>query len=325
MVIRATVLLALLLSGPVSAQNADPANVAKAQAYVDLSGTLFKSKDFAGALDALRKAEPLLTGDPSQSVARFNIARCLEELGRPVESAAAYDLYLSQPDEARRQARARDALARLTTTSVATLAVRCTPAAVEFRLGDGPERACPAEIRLAAGSTVVHASAPRFVPRDYPTAVVAGKRSELVVALSPTPPVVVMPTPSARAPSSRESAPASAGPTIAATEPIATSPETPPSRVVPYSLLGAGGLSMGAGVVFHLLASSKRDEAGQEQYGSKRDSLTSDFETLRTVAYIGYGVGLVSAGIGAYLLLDARSEQSPATSGLSPNGFWVIW
>ena len=80
---------------------ANPANVAKAQADVDLSGTLFKAKDFAGALDALRKAEPLLAGDPSLGVALFNIARCLEELRCPVE-AAAYDLYISQPVEAGR-------------------------------------------------------------------------------------------------------------------------------------------------------------------------------------------------------------------------------
>lgn len=292
MAIRATLLFSLLLSGPVFAQNADPANFAKAQAYVDLSGTLFKSKDFTGALDALRKAEPLLTGDPSQSVARFNIARCLEELGRPVEAAAAYDLYLTRPDEARRQARARDALARLTTTSVGTLAIRCTPAAGRIRVGDSAERTCPAEVRMAAGPTVVHASAPGFLPRDFQAAAVAGKRTELVVSLSPQ--AIVRPVPAA-------------------------------SRVIPYSLLGAVAVSTGVGVVFHVLASSKRDEAGQEQYGSKRDSLTSEFETRRTVAYIGYGLGLVSASVGAYLLLQARSDQPPATSGLSANGFWVIW
>ncbi len=82
---------------------------------------------------------------------------------------------------------------------------------------------------------------------------------------------------------------------------------------------------MGAGVVFHVLASSKREEAGQEQYGSKRDSLTSDFETLRTVAYIGYGVGLASAGVGTYLLLRAQPNDSPATIGLTGSGLWFAW
>ncbi len=312
MATRTTVVFLLLLAGPVLAQNADPANVAKAQAYVDLSATLFKSRDFAGALDALRKAEPLLTGDPSQGVARFNIARCLEELGRPVEAAAAYDLYLTQPDEARRQARAREALARLTTTSVGTLAIRCTPIETRIRVGDSAERACPAEVRMAAGPAVVHASALGHLPRDFQAAVVGGRRTDLDVSLSPTPAEVV-----AAAPPSESS-------TIAVTEPVAAAPEPAPSRGVPYSLLGAGAASIGAGVVFHVLASSKRDEAGQEQYGSKRDSLTSDFETLRTVAFIGYGVGVVSAGVGAYLLL--RSPSGPVqTAGLNGNGLWFAW
>ena len=324
MSLRAALVIASLFPGMAGAQTADPASVAKAQAYVDLSGTLFKTKDFAGALDALRKAEPLLAGDPSQGVARFNIARCLEELGRPVEAAAAYDLCLSQPDEARRQTRAQDALAKLTTTSVATLVVQCKPPASPIRLGDSAERACPTEVRAPAGPVVVHASATGFGPRDFQATAVAGKRTEVVVTLTPLPPAVAVapvPTPS----TSRPQAPASTGPTAVAAAPVTTAPEPPASRVLPYSLLGVGATSLGAGVVSHLLASSKRDEAGQEQLGSKRDSLTSDFETRRTVAYIGYGVGLASAGVGAYLLLKAQSDQPPATSGLSANGFWVIW
>lgn len=81
MAIRATVLFTLLLSGPVHAESANPANVERAQAYIDLSGTLFKSRDFAGALDALHKAEPLLTGDPSEFESRRGTHRWEPEVG----------------------------------------------------------------------------------------------------------------------------------------------------------------------------------------------------------------------------------------------------
>ncbi len=322
MTVRAACLLALLFPVTVAAQvavaesPAVPANVAKAQAYVDLSGTLFKTKDFAGALDALRKAEPLLAGDPSLGVARFNIARCLEELGRPVEAAAAYDLYLTQPDEARRQTRAREALAKLTTSTVATLAVGCAPATTKVRVGDGPTLACPAEIRVAAGLVVVHGSAPGFTAADLNATAVAGKRTDLSVVLSP---LVAVPLP---AQTSVAPAPP-AGPAA-----VAVAPEPAPaehSRILPYSLLAGGGASVGLGVAFQLLASAKRDDAGREQYGAKRDSLTSDFETRRDIAYIGYGVGVVSLGVGTYLLLRTPSDGPQPTAGVSPNGFWVIW
>ncbi len=227
MATRATLAFFLLISGPVCAQNADPANVAKAQAYVDLSGMLFKSKNFADALDALRKAEPLLTGDPSLGVRALQHRAVSGGTRTPGRVRGGLRPVSLQPDEARRQARARDALARLTTTSVATLAVQCTPAAVKIRLGNGAVRVCPAEVRLAAGRAVVHASAPGFVPRDYEAAAVAGKRTELVVALSPTP----MPSSCGLclhlrllASRLRPSSP------TGATKPIATSPEpAPPS------------------------------------------------------------------------------------------------
>jgi hypothetical protein len=319
--LRATLWIVLLtVAGTVNAETAKPADLARAQAYVDLSATLFKAQDFAGALDALERAAPLLVGEPSLSVARFNIARCLEELGRPADAAAAYDQYLASPDDARRQQRAREALARLTSTTVATLGVSCVPDDARVRIGDGEERDCPTEFRVPGGPAVIRASATNFVPSEYDVIAAAGARTDVVVELQPSLTVpAAIPGPAIPGEQVDRLAPAAR---LEDADKTAAAPL--PSRVLPYTLIGVATTSIGLGVAFHVLAADKRDDAGHEQYGSKRDSLTSDFETRRAVAFAAYGIGLLSGCAGAYLLLRSVDEPSQ-TLGVGSNGIRVSW
>ena len=113
--LAATLVLALCALAPERASAADdPVTRKKVQSYLDLAADLFKAGDYEGALGELRRAESL----SDLAVVRFNIARCLEELHKPADAAAAYRKYLSLNDPTdgalERTRRANDAIAKLT-------------------------------------------------------------------------------------------------------------------------------------------------------------------------------------------------------------------
>jgi tetratricopeptide (TPR) repeat protein len=93
--------------------------------------------------------------------------------------------------------------------------------------------------------------------------------------------------------------------------------------ILAYTLLGVGAVGIGAGAYFGLSALSARDDADagcSEQGGSRicsssaEDALDRD-QRFSLFADIGFGVGLVAAGVGTYLLLT--HDDKPTDTALS--------
>lgn len=129
----------------------------------------------------------------------------------------------------------------------------------------------------------------------------------------------------------KQTAPAEAAPRARPVEPRAA--DSGGETTLGYVLLGAGGVAMGAGAVFGLMALSARKDvdAGCKQSAgqtlcdaSARDAVDRD-QRYSLFADLGLGLGLVAAGAGTYFLLTAPSvkEQKPGVAAgfaLQPSG-----
>ncbi|MGC4113732.1 MAG: hypothetical protein QM765_03540 [Myxococcales bacterium] len=138
--------LAVTVAAPTECRAAeDTLTRKKVQTYLDLAADLFKSGDFAGALQELQRAEQL----SDLAVVRYNIARCYEELKRDAEAITAFEKYISlndtTPGAPDRMKRAQETVAQLK----ATLASQPPPSNAPSTLGT-LEIACP-----TAGSSVM--------------------------------------------------------------------------------------------------------------------------------------------------------------------------
>lgn len=152
----------------------------KAQTYIDLGTELFGANDYAGALAEFQRAEPLAPSGKGRAAVRYNIARCLEELGRTEEAVTAFELYLEAPDDAGTARAARRKVRSLERKLFGGLTVRCAGSA---SVGDLEPQDCPATwTRLRAGDYEVSVRAAGFEGRR-PVSVAAGKTQTLEVDL----------------------------------------------------------------------------------------------------------------------------------------------
>ncbi|MBK7585384.1 MAG: tetratricopeptide repeat protein [Myxococcales bacterium] len=85
-----------------------------------------------------------------------------------------------------------------------------------------------------------------------------------------------------------------------------------------YVLVGAGSVAIGTGAVFGLMALSARKDAdaackqsgGQTLCGESARSALDRDKRYSLIADLGMGIGLVSAGVGFYLLVSEPSSES---------------
>ena len=124
--------LGLVLSVAAAAEPARAVAASDAAAPIAARGTKsFRQGDFAKALVDFEEAVTLVErGEGAESllpVLRFNLARCLEELGRPREAIAAFERYLEAPDSDTARARATERIAELERRFMARLTVECKP------------------------------------------------------------------------------------------------------------------------------------------------------------------------------------------------------
>jgi hypothetical protein len=97
-------------------------------------------------------------------------------------------------------------------------------------------------------------------------------------------------------------------------------PAEPPPKWPGYVALGAGGVAIATGLVFHMRALDSKDAANQLRTDDPRFAEEVDrFESRRVVAIGGYVIGAIAAGIGAWWLLDHAAETGPQV-GASVSG-----
>jgi hypothetical protein len=286
-----------LLLAQLPAPPAPSAAATSAQTSVDRASDLFRARDFAGALEALRSAETAAAAanDPALATIRFNIARCLEELDRGPEALAAFEAYLALPDEPHRKERAWTAARALETRHFGALVVACRPGIARVEVGGvtAQPAPCPFEQRrLAPGPYTVTVRALGHRPETRVIQVAAGA-----------------PTPA----------------DFSLVEDASTVPPSGPGPW-PWVAMGAGLAAAGAGAWLTLAAIDARDDAERLPPGGKRDETVGTYHSRETGAWIAYGLGLTGVALGVTLLVWPRdtAPTSPAASAHLADGPFTV-
>ena len=283
---------------------AAPADLTVAQEFVNTASQHFQRGAYQDALDSLRKAEPIAAQahHPSLAPIRFNIARCLDELGRKAEALDAYASYLKLPDEGHRKQRAVAAIKELKRALFGGLSVSCDPSGASVKY-TGPKegtRVCPFQVsELSPGTYQVVVEFAGYERFTKSVEVVAGQvmpvTARLTKIVSEAPPPVV------------DNKPAS------------------PTKVWPWVTMGIGAAALAGGAVLTLKGIDERDAAEGLSPGDERDDKVSSYEQSELFSWIGYGVG-AAAIVGSVLWLsldDGRSE--PSSWHFTGSGVWIQW
>ena len=293
----------LLLAAPA---RAGQPSVADAQNRVNAAAKLFGGGDYEGALRELRAAEAIAAQVDRDALPgiRFNIARCLEELGRYEEAIDAYKAYNKLPDVSHRKQRAFEATQRLRKKVFGTLAVACDPAgsAVEIRGVTQGTPSCPWRSEaVPPGSYALKVTHPGYLEEVRLVEVESGKAQSVQVALKRDPEAAPLAI-SGAAP--REPFRLQAGPTI-------------------LTLVGVGAVA--AGVGFNVSAANNRDAAEDPLNFLERNELSDAFERDRALAITSYAVGGAALVAGVVWFIagggkdkDQRARRIiPSASGLA--------
>jgi hypothetical protein len=180
------VLVASAWSGPAAAQDA----AAEARARFSAGQLLFEQGDTPAALTEFRAAMRIEPHDAT----RFNVAACLQRLGRFVEAAGEYDAAAASPQlsEAVR-ARAADLAARVR-ERVATLRLVEAPVGASVEV-DGRAACTDCDLTLDPGEHRVSVEAAGHLPAAHTIELGSGERRTLSASLVPE--AVAAPAPAA--------------------------------------------------------------------------------------------------------------------------------
>lgn len=251
----------------------------------------------ADAIQKFREAERLLP----RAVHRCNIGLAYVKLGKLPLAL----LYLERcragarsfpPWLAQRQGEVASQLA----ATHAPVEIRITPseASISVSALDAGEPLRSGErVFLPQGEWRVAAQHDGYLPGETIVRVknLAGQQVELVLE----------PHPAARVEQS-------AAPEVRSLQHSAARPASTARRIAPWFALGAGVVSAGAGVLFHLRSLEARRDAVALHAGSEFDDRKADYRRNGWLAAGAYTMGAVGVGLGVYLLLRGRDYNDAA-------------
>ncbi|HEU4538943.1 MAG TPA: hypothetical protein VFS00_32710, partial [Polyangiaceae bacterium] len=296
----------LLWASFAGGQSRDEATRNAARALADQGAERFDRRDWAGALELFRRAYVLV---PAPTIAVFE-ARCLARLGRLVEADEAYARAETSPVDrdpngffrrAVREAEAEGGALRRRIPRLRVQVEGVAASAPTLRVVLDGQALNPAllglERPLDPGAHRVEAHYEGSLREGQDVTLREGERRTVLLRVRPAPRPGAAPSPSPARP---------APPARGATQ-----------RTIGLVALGAGGVALGVGAVTGALTLGKQSDLedacpGRECPPEQHGELDS-YRTLRTVSTIGYGVGLVSAGLGAALFVTAPSAPRAAS------------
>lgn len=282
-IIRVTLICALLLAGAPGPAGASM-SAEQAQRQIFEAQGQFRAGRFDAALAIFREVarqHPPSARDPRL---QWNLARCLEELGRYEEALAAFGVAASIAEDQARRARVQAKIEALRAEHFGQIRVECAAGGrvrVEGLVG---ERACPGRWDLArVGShrgTMVDVEG-RTTPFDV--MVRAGELAQITVAAKPP-----------------ERAPTPVGPPAPPSAAATIEPQPADGGFGPWPWIaaGAGVAALGGSVWFKLDGDAAIDEArtteDAERYAALRDEHASS--AVGHYALLGVGAALVVTG-----------------------------
>lgn len=270
----------------------------------------FDQRDYTTALDRFTRAEALFRA-PSIVVMR---ARSLAALGRLVEALDAYEETQRMPLGGNAPSAFREAVQDAEREGE-ELRKRVPRLTVRVRAEDGDEDGMRVQLDgkpvppallnvdrpVDPGTHEIMADAPEHASVTRSATLREGDRVAIEIVLG--------------------------GPAKIELAPKQEVPETPPPKpsgstpVLAWVLVGAGAAGLGVSAVTGVAALGKKSSLDAECHPGCPASASSDidsFRTNRTVSYVGLGLGVVSLGVGGYLLLSGKSESTHVAAGIGP-------
>jgi len=277
----------------------------------------FSERRYEDAVRAFQKADAI---QPSAALS-FNIARAFERLNDTPAALRWYRDYLRRAPRATNasevQARVSELSGQLAQRGVQQLTVLSTPEGAAVLIDQQPAGVAPLTTELAPG--VHHLTLRAAGYRDLEVDVTLEARTPRDVNLTLALPGPVPAAASSPANASSSSA-ANAPPTPATAEPSADTPARP-FGLVPWVLLGAGGVSMLGALGFELgrrSAESAAEEAPQRSYQEHFDTMQSRQTTARVL--LGVGGALLVTGGALFVLNTPKSPTTKVALGCSGAG-----
>jgi hypothetical protein len=324
--------LGLALASPrASAQPQPGASPAMAEALFQQARDLFKQERYAEACPRFAESQRL---EPKLGTL-LNLAVCHEKIGK---IATAWAEYTSAATIARRDgAKDREEFAReqvaILEKKIARVVVQVDASAAgpSVTLDDQPlDRAAlntplpidPGQHRISAGAPGKIAwSTALAVPPDRAELTVAIPALEAAVAPAP-PPMPAQAAPISSAP------PRPLAPFTPPSAPLApaSAPTSGRSEILKIAYagfgFGAAGLITGAitGAVTLARTSAIRDTCTADRCGKDQEAAISSATTLANVSNVGFAVGALGVGVGAFALIVARSRapDTRAAAAVTP-------
>lgn len=270
----------------------------------------FDLRDYATALDRFTRAEALFRA-PSIAVMR---ARSLAGLGRLVEALDAYEETQRMPLGGNAPSAFRDAVHDAEREGE-ELRKRVPHLTIRVRAEDGDEdgmrvqldgKQVPAALLnvdrpVDPGTHEIMADAPEHASVTRSTTLREGDRVAVEIVLGGPAKMELAPKEGA----TEASAPSASG--------------SPP--VLGWVFVGAGAAGLGVSAVTGVMALGKKSSLDSQCHPGCPPSAAADIDSFRanrTVSYVGLAVGVVSLGVGGYLLLAGRSESAHVAAGVGP-------
>lgn len=293
-----------------SAPAAD-AKLSQAKARYEQGVEAYASGRFKDAVDLFLDADRMSPSAPLS----FNIARAYEKLGDDSGALRWYRDYLRRAPTAS-NAKAVGELVqrfegRLAKKGVQQLTVLSTPTGATVAIDETPVGVTPWTGDLTPGKHKVGLTLRGYVDTASEVEVALERAQDLSLELPPAPATPDAPPPVASPTPEPALAPA---PVVASSEAPA---EAKPKGlgVWPWVTLGAGGVALGAGLVFELLRSSSEQAAEeattQIEYKEELDNMESRRTTARVL--VGVGGALVIVG-GTLLVFDYSAKKKRRTA-----------
>ena len=264
----------------------------------------FSQGEYAKALKLFEVIEPLLTDMPNRrkelGIVRFNLARCLDELGARDRAYLAYlrSLTAELPDELRAKVKARVAV--LKPPEPGRILTICDAKSAQILVrGDPTIRRCGEEWALPAGDYILDVKAGGG-DQVIEITVISGELVRATVSVTDTPP-----------------------------------PPPPPSRALAWSLTSGAAALLVSGVIINRMAQNAVDESNsafniyknssdnvrRERLRVEIDSLNGDAQTLGMTSYVLMGISAAVAGGAVWAWLY---EPDPgAAISVTPGGVWI--
>lgn len=301
------------------------ADISAARALGQEGVKLAESGNCAEALDKLARAEKIFHAPTTLA----RLGECQVQLGKVVEGTENLNRVVREqlaPNAPQAFVAAQERAKKLLPEAKAKIAklkiAVAAPGDAELTVKVDGEPVPLANLNtnrpMDPGEHLVEASAPGYLPASAKVRLAEGGVDSVALTLEPDP----------NAPKRTAQAPAVAPPPQEPQTP-APADTAPPaedqpskSKVPAFIALGVGAVGLGVGTVFGLSAISKKDDLDASCQnkvcpGNQQDTIDSA-KTAGTISTVGFAVGAVGLGVGAYLLLTSGSGSASATVGKSP-------